>query len=74
MLNSPPANPRSLAGNHTEVAFIPAGFADPSARPSSPRRPKSACQLWARPCAMLMNDHAIAKSAKPAFSPSTSST
>ena len=66
--------PRSAAGNHSDVAFIPAGFADPSANPSSARRPKSVCQLAARPCAMLMNDQAIAKIANPSFSPTLSIT
>ena len=53
---------------------MPAGFADPSANPSSARRPKSACQLPARPCAMLTNDQATAKMAKPSFSPTVSIT
>src|SRR5674476_1044812 len=29
MLYTPPASPRSLAGNHSAVAFMPAGLADP---------------------------------------------
>ena len=74
MLKSPPANPRSRAGNHSAVAFMPAGLAEPSARPSSPRSPASVCQLWASACAMLMTDQAMAKMAKPSRSPSTSST
>ena len=74
MLKTPPASPRSCAGNHSEVAFIPAGLADPSASPSSPRSQKSAVQLPASPCAMLMNDQAMAKIAKPSFRPITSST
>ena len=74
MLKTPPASPRSRAGNHSAVAFIPAGLADPSASPSSPRSPAKACQLPARPWAMLMSDQEKAKSAKPSFSPITSST
>ena len=74
MLNTPPARPRSCAGNHSDVAFIPAGFAEPSASPSSPRSQKSAVQLPARPCAMLMSDQATAKMAKPSLRPMTSST
>ena len=74
MLKKPPASPRSRAGNHSDVAFIPAGLADPSANPSSARRPKSVCQLLASPCAMLMKDHAIAKMANPSFSPTLSMT
>jgi ACS family hexuronate transporter-like MFS transporter len=56
------------------VAFIPAGFAHPSARPSRPRRAASARHPFASPCAMLTTDHAIANSAKPTRSPTTSST
>jgi hypothetical protein len=56
------------------VAFIPAGLADPSANPSSARRPKSIRQLLASPCAMLMKDQAIAKMANPSFSPTLSMT
>ena len=41
MLKSPPAKPRSRAGNHSAVAFMPAGLAEPSAKPSSPRSPAS---------------------------------
>ena len=74
MLKTPPARPRSCAGNHSDVAFIPAGLAEPSASPSRPRSQKSAGQLPASPCAMLMNDHAIAKIAKPSLRPITSST
>jgi hypothetical protein len=74
MLKKPPARPRSVAGNHSDVAFMPAGLADPSANPSNARRPNSVCQLAASPCAMLMNDHAIAKTAKPSFSPIVSMT
>src|SRR6516165_1356965 len=51
MLKGPPASPRSLAGNHSAVAFIPAGLAQPSANPSNPRRPAKACQVCAGPCA-----------------------
>jgi len=58
-----PASPRSLAGNHSAVAFIPAGFAEPSASPKSPRKTASVCQLCANPCIMLMSDHATANSA-----------
>ena len=45
MLKRPPARPRSLAGNHSAVAFIPAGLALPSAKPSSPRSTANAGQL-----------------------------
>lgn len=74
MLNTPPASPRSWAGNHSAVAFIPAGFAHPSLKPSNPRSPAKACQLCANPCAIFTTDHATANSAKPTFSPTTSST
>ena len=74
MLNTPPAMPRSFAGNHSAVAFMPAGFAAPSANPSIPRRPASVCQFHASPCAMEMTDHDSAKIAKPSFSPRTSRT
>ena len=60
------------AGNHSAVAFIPAGLAQPSAKPSRVRRPARARQLWARPCAMLMSDQAVANSANPIFNPTTS--
>ena len=40
MLNTPPARPRSFAGNHSAVAFMPAGLADPSANPSSAAQPR----------------------------------
>ena len=39
ILKNPPAKARSLAGNHTDVAFMPAGLAEPSARPSRARNP-----------------------------------
>jgi hypothetical protein len=74
MLKRPPARPRSLAGNHSAVAFIPAGLAQPSAKPSSPRRAANADQVYARLCAMLTNDQATANIAPPAFSPTTSRT
>jgi hypothetical protein len=74
MLKMPPASPRSFAGNHSDVAFMPAGLADPSASPSSPRNPANACQECARPCAMLMSDQETAKIANPMRRPSTSST
>ena len=74
MLKMPPAKARSFAGNHSAVAFIPAGFADPSARPSRARSPAKACQLCASPCAMLISDQEIAKIANPIFRPRTSST
>ena len=70
MLKRPPARPRSL--RRETIPPSPSsrpGLAEPSANPSSPRRPTSACQLCARPCAMLMNDQAIAKIANPSFSP-----
>ena len=74
MLKTPPARPRSRAGNHSDVAFIPAGFADPSAKPSSPRSQNSIVQLCASPCAMLMHDQARPNNANPNFRPTTSST
>src|SRR3982750_4690842 len=61
MLYTPPASPRSFAGNHSAVAFMPAGFADPSVNPSAPRSQANACQPFASECDMLISDHAIAK-------------
>lgn len=52
--------PRSLAGNHSDTAFIPAGLAEPSASPSKPRSMASVCQLVAKPCSMQMIDQATA--------------
>ncbi len=74
ILKMPPASPRSLAGNHSDTAFMPAGLADPSASPSRPRSAAKPCQLVAMPCAMQMTDQAAAKIAKPYFKPITSST
>lgn len=74
MLKMPPAIPRSFAGNHSAVAFIPAGLADPSANPRRPRSQANACQEWANPCAMFTSDHATANMAKPSLRPSTSRT
>src|SRR3954465_10172281 len=67
MLNTPPASPRSCAGNHSAVAFIPAGFAEPSASPSNPRNQNRVGQLWAAPCAMLITDHASANRPNPSL-------
>src|ERR1035437_3693879 len=44
MLYTPPATPRSLAGNQSAVAFMPAGLAEPSVNPSSPRSQANACE------------------------------
>ncbi len=74
ILNTPPARPRSLAGNHSDTAFIPAGLAEPSAKPSRPRSTARVCQLVAMPCAMQISDQAVAKIAKPYLRPITSST
>src|SRR5512142_1492755 len=74
ILYKPPASPRSFAGNHSAVAFIPAGLAEPSAKPSRPRSQAKACQLPASECAILTIDHAMANIAKPTFNPSTSIT
>ena len=74
MLYTPPARPRSLAGNQSAVAFMPAGLAEPSAKPRSPRSQANACQLPASECAIFTSDHEIAKIANPILRPSTSST
>ena len=52
---------------------MPAGLADPSARPSRPRSPASVCQLWARPCAMLMSDQASGEDREAELQAETSS-
>src|SRR5690242_21364461 len=65
MLYTPPARPRSFAGNHSAVAFMPAGLADPSANPRRPRSHANACQLPASACAMFTTDQEIAKMANP---------
>jgi transketolase len=66
--------PRSFAGNHSAVAFMPAGLAEPSLNPRRPRSQANACQEWANPCAMFTSDHATANMAKPSLRPSTSRT
>src|SRR5579871_6136324 len=74
MLYTPPASPRSFAGNHSAVAFIPAGLAEPSLSPRSPRSQANAGQLLTRACAILTSDQETANIANPTLRPSTSST
>jgi hypothetical protein len=47
MLKMPPASPRSLAGNHSAVAFIPARFAETLPTQSSilTRSPRQAAAI-----------------------------
>ena len=74
MLKTPPASPRSLAGNHSAVAFMPAGFGATLREPQQAAEPGERLPVCASPCAMLMSDHAAAKIANPSLSPTTSST
>jgi hypothetical protein len=73
MLNQPIATERSLAGNHSLVAFTPAGMPAASATPSKPRKNARLCQPVDHAAAAQASDHAIAKAAKPILVPMVSS-
>src|ERR1700761_5949034 len=74
MLNQPIATERSFAGNHSVVAFTPAGIPAASAAPSAPRDSAIVCQLVPSAVAAHATDHARANTAKPILVPTASST
>ncbi len=74
MLNQPIATERSLAGNHSVVAFTPAGMPAASVRPSRPRKKAMLCQPVASAALAQASDQARANTAKPILVPIASST
>ena len=74
MLNQPMAIERSLAGNHSVVAFTPAGMPAASVRPSMPRNSAMLCQPVAMAAQAQATDQASAKTAKPSLVPMASMT
>src|SRR6516162_10577056 len=73
-LKKPTATERSLAGNHSEIALIPAGIAAASVNPSNPRKAAREPQPPAKACNTLDKDQAIANNVNPDLMPRKSST
>src|SRR5260370_33002163 len=74
MLNQPIATERSLAGNHSLVAFTPAGMPPASAMPSTPRKNARLLQPVDHAPAAQAQYQDVGKRAKHVFDPPVSRT